>query len=323
MVVVTIGSILFNGLASYVIVAKFSISNQQMRILLSMFIGDALAPAMSYPLVVYASFKKYWDLGAIACSYYAFVTSVGGIASIYHLVLLSAERYFYVVHPYSYEHFVSNRNVKIALLVSWTLPVVTSSLPLLGWSSYVIEGIGTACAFNLFPRNWSDRSFNIYLVCTAFVVPMIFIVYVNAVFLSVVFKLVRCPCESNNSRRQSGEHDPFCQVNMDRPLAKQMSALVLLLILCFLLSWLPYACVAIIGILGKLPHDSHVKISIPSFFAKGYSLYDPIVYFFLDKKFRNSTISMVCKSHDVNGMNDIELQQNITPMINHESTPSK
>ena len=313
MIIVTIGSILFNGLASYVIVAKFSISNQQMRILLSMFIGDALAPALSYPLVVYASFRKHWDLGAIACSYYAFITSVGGTASIYHLVLLSAERFFFVVHPYSYDHILSERNINIALLVSWTLPVVTSSLPLLGWSSYVIEGIGTACAFNLFPRNWSERSFNIYLVCTAFVVPMLFIVYVNASFLRVVFKLVRCPCKNRNSSRQSSEHDSFCQVSMDRPLAKQMSVLVVLLILCFLLSWLPYAVVAIIGILGKLPHDSPIEVSIPSFFAKGYSLYDPIVYFLLDKRFRNSVISMIYKSQDVNGRDDLELQLNNAP----------
>ena len=307
MTLITLGSICLNSLASYVLVAKFHISKPQMKILLSMYIGDAIAPALSYPLVIYANFRHIWDLGVNACDYYSFITSTGGISSIYHLVLLSAERFLAIVYPYQYNHIMSTRKINVALVASWVFPVITSSLPLFGWSSYKIEGIGTACAVDLFPSTWSDRSFNIYLICIAFVFPIITILFFNFSFLGVVFKLVKCPCNKHHANRKNGQHSSLCQASKDRGLAKQMCVLVTLLIFCFFVSWCPYAVVTVIGISGKLPHDSPKAVSIPSFFAKAYSLYDPIVYFFLDKRFRKAVISLLWIQDTVNRENGKDL----------------
>ena len=300
---VTTGSILFNGLASYVIFAKLRVSNQQMKILLSMLIADTLTPALSHPLVIYANFKMHWDLGSHACSYYAFVTSTGGLTTIYHLVLLSWERFCGLVHPYDYDRLISPRNINIALVLAWVLPTVTSTFPLFGWSSYVLEGIGTSCSFDLSPMSWSGKSFNVFLIIFYFALPMMFIVYFNTSFLSVVFELVRCPCDVRKRFiNQLSQHNPFCQASFDRKLAKQMSVLVTLLIICFLLSWLPYAVVAIIGIFDKLPHGNPTAISLPSFFAKMYTIYDSVVYFFLDKRSRKAFRLLFCKSQAVSSM---------------------
>ena len=293
MTVVTILSVFCNGVASYVVLVKFHLATPQTQILFSLFLGDALAPAISYPLVVYANFKRFWSFGSKACYYYSIVTSIGGIASIYHLVLLSAERFLGIVYPFNYQNLMSFKNIKLALLGSWLISLVTSLLPITGWSSYNVEGIGTSCAFDLEPSTWTGRSFNVYLVCTAFLVPLIFIVYMNISFLGVVFKLVRCPCNKTGSGNEVN-HNPLCQVSQDRRLANQMSVLVTMLIFCFLCSWLPYAIVAIFGIFNNLPHNNPVAISLPSFFAKSYTIYDPLVYFLMDKKLRRATKSMFC-----------------------------
>ena len=291
----TTGSILFNGLASYVIFAKLRVSNQQMKILLSMLIANTLIPALSHPLVIYANFKMHWDLGSHACSYYAFVTSTGGLTTICHLVLLSWERFCGLVHPYDYDRLISPRNINIALVLAWVLPTVTSTFPLFGWSSYVLEGIGTSCSFDLSPMSWSGKSFNVFLIIFYFALPVAFIIYFNASFLRVAFELGRCPCVKRRQFIfQVRQHSPLCQVTSDRKLAKQMSLLVTILIICFLLSWLPYAVVAIIGILGKLPHDNPIAIGMPPFFAKMYTIYDSFIYFYLDKKFRKATQSIFC-----------------------------
>ena len=300
---ITTGSVMFNGLASYVIFAKLRVSNQQMKILLSMFIADAVTPALSHPLVIYANFKMRWDLGSHACSYYAFVTSTGGLTTIYHLVLLSWERFCGLVHPYDYDGIISPRNINIALLLAWVLPIVTSALPLFGWSSYVLEGIGTSCSFDLSPMSWSGKSFNVFLITFYFALPMIFIIYFNSSFLSVVFELVRCPCEVRKRFiNQLSQHNPLCQASFDRKLAKQMSVLVTLLIICFLLSWLPYAIIAILGIFDMLPQDNPTAISLPSFFAKMYTIYDFIVYCYLDKRLRKALRLLFCKPNNVSSM---------------------
>ena len=319
MIIVTLGSVSFNGLASYILLVKFHISNPQVKILFSLYVGDTLAPALSYPLVIYANFKQHWDLGGYTCSYYSFITSVGGISSIFHLVLLSGERFIAIVHPFDYKEIISTRNINIALLVSWLVPIAISSLPLFGWSSFVIEGIGTACAFDLFPVTWSDKSFNIFLICIAFALPMTFILYFNVSFLGVVFRLVRCPCDKRAPCGRNVRHNSLCQVGQDRRLAKQMSVLVSLLIFCFFCSWSPYAVIAILGILGRLPQDNLIAISIPSFLAKSYSLYDPIVYFFLDKRFRNAVVLMFCKRKDVIGGNGLDVYPRMHPTIKNET----
>ena len=305
--IVTIGSILFNGTAIYVIVGKFHISSQQMKILLSMFIGDALIPVFSHTLAIYTNFKGHWSLGSKACSYYAFVTSTGGLSNINHLVLLSGERYCAIVRPYNYGRIISPRNVNIALLVSWVLSAITSALPLFGWSSYGIEGIGTACSFDLSPTTWPDRSFNVFLICAYFALPLLLVVYFNASFLRVTFNLAKCPCKKKeDTNGEALHHNQFCQLNMDRRRAKQMSLLVSLLILFFLISWLPYAVFAVLGVFDKLPPDNRVVISIPSFFAKIYSLCDPVIYFYLDKKFRRAVKSLFCRSNAVSSRNNLE-----------------
>lgn len=307
---VTFASVSLNGLASYVILAKFRFATAQTQILFSMFLGDALVSAIAYPLAIYANFKRYWNLGSQACSYYSFVTSIGGIGSIYHLVLLSGERFLSIVYPFDYPNIIRSKNVIIAALVSWLLSVVTSFLPLVGWSSYVKEGIGTSCAFDLFPTTWSSRSFNLYLIFIAFILPMVCIVYFNIAFLGVVFKLVRCPCNKDASGNTT-QHNPVCQVRQDRRLANQMSVLVTILIFCFLFSWFPYAVVTVIGIFGKLPHNNPVAISMPSFFAKSYTIYDPMVYFFLDKKLRKAVKTIFCKGQIVSTGNDIEMPPSV------------
>ena len=305
--IVTIGSILFNGTAIYVIVGKFHISSQQMKILLSMFIGDALIPVFSHTLAIYTNFKRHWSLGSKACSYYAFVTSTGGLSNINHLVLLSGERYCAIVRPYNYGRIISPRNVNIALLVSWVLSAITSALPLFGWSSYGIEGIGTACSIDLSPTTWPDRSFNVFLICAYFALSFLLILYFNASFLRVAFNLAKCPCKKkDDSNGETLHNNQFCQLNMDRRRAKQMSLLVSLLILFFLVSWLPYAAVAVLGVFNKLPPDDRVVISMPSFFAKIYSLCDPMVYFFLDKKFRKTVRSLICRPVAVANRDDLD-----------------
>ena len=296
MIVITLASVCLNCFASYVLVAKIRVWRPQARILFSMFIGNALAPSLAYPLTIYANFKEHWTLGSNACVYYAFVTSVGGIASIYHLVLLSAERFITLAYPYDQQRFLSDRNINIALVLTWTLSIVASHLPLVGWSSFALEGIGTSCALDLFPKTWSSKSFIIFLVCIGFVLPMIAIIYFNVSFLGVVFGLIKCPCHSESNVNQ---HDRICQTSQDRRLANQMSVLVTLMIVCFISTWLPYAIVAVIGIFGKLSRSNPLALSLPAFFAKSYTIYDPLIYFFLNKTFRQAVASMFCPGQAV------------------------
>ncbi|XP_065056614.1 rhodopsin-like [Rhopilema esculentum] len=291
--VITFCSVLFNSMACYILATKFQGWKPQMRILFSMFLGDAIAPAIAYPLVVYSNAVKEWSLGGKACSYYAFTTSVGGIGSIYHLVLLSAERYIGIVYPFAYQEITRTKNVTRGLIIAWSLATVSSVFPLFGWSSYKIEGVGTSCSFDLFAESWSDKSFGIYLITVAFAIPITMIFILNLGFLKVVFKLTECPCRKNSNQREV-QHSAVCQLGKDRKIANQMCILVIALLFSFLSSWLPYAIVSALGIIGKLPRDNAIAISVPSYFAKSYTIYDPLLYFFLDKKFRNAVKRVCC-----------------------------
>ena len=70
--------------------------------------------------------------------------------------------------------------------------------------------------------------------------------------------------------------------------------------IAFILSWGPYAIITLFAISGFLKEDnSLLVIAIPSFFAKSFTLYNPIIYIFNYPKFRKEFYQMIgCETNE-------------------------
>ena len=286
MIIVGFMSVVLNATAAFVLMTKIKGSSAQTHILFSLMVSDALCTAISAPLTIHANLANSWSMGQNACAFYGFVTFSAGLSSIYHLLLLSAERFIAVVYPFRSETLLRPGNLNMAIALSWLLAIAVASMPFFGWSSYKIEGIGTSCAVDIFPNTINSISYSLFILLIGYVAPMCVIVFCNTRFLKEVHKLTK----NTGSRRTNAidRRQNAALVEEDKRLRKQMCFLVCTLILSFNMAWLPYAVITLFGLARGSPFDNLLICSIPSYFAKSYSVYDPVIYFILDKKFRSS-----------------------------------
>jgi hypothetical protein len=75
--------------------------------------------------------------------------------------------------------------VKIVICISCGL--FCAIAPLCGWSYYSLEGALTSCSVEWNDRSFSVVSYNVFIFCVSFLVPVIVIVYCN---LSIVFAVM-------------------------------------------------------------------------------------------------------------------------------------
>lgn len=302
---VCILSVILNFAAAYVLLVKDRCSSALSVLIFSLTCSNLFFTITTTPLTIYANYKRKWTMGSSACSYYGLMTFSGGLSSIYHLLLLSIERFISVVHPFEKDTFLQSFYVYLSAIISWILPFASSSLPLLGWSKYTIESIGTACSVDIFPDSFVGVSYNIFIFLTGYTLPMSIIIYLNVRFLKEVQVIInRAKDKLINVREQSKEI-----LKNERCLMRQMCLQVIAFVACFNIAWLPYAVVFALGMLRAKPFDNPLIESIPSFFAKSYSLYDPILFFVLNKRFRSLLMSCIYGDSDADA-NELEMNHN-------------
>lgn len=71
---------------------------------------------------------------------------------------------------------------------------------------------------------------------------------------------------------------------MGRSREQRVLIMVVVMVICFLLCWLPYATVALIATFGKPGLITPAASIILSILAKSSTVYNPIIYIFLNKQ---------------------------------------
>ena len=75
---------------------------------------------LSLPFMAYSTLTSHWPFGAVLCKLLSAAHGVNCYASIFTMVLMSADRYLAVVHPLTSIRYRTPRNALVACLVTWT-----------------------------------------------------------------------------------------------------------------------------------------------------------------------------------------------------------
>ncbi|NWQ87990.1 OPSP protein, partial [Burhinus bistriatus] len=188
-----------------------------------------------------------------------------GIVSLISLAVLSYERYCTMTGPTEADT-TNYRKTWTGIGLSWTYSLVWTVPPLFGWSSYGPEGPGTTCSVNWHSKDINNASYIVCLFIFCLVIPFVIIVYSYGKLLCAV-------------RQVSGINKGMGQTREQRVLI-----MVVVMVICFLLCWLPYATVALIATFGKPGLITPAASIIPSILAKSSTVYNPIIYIFLNKQ---------------------------------------
>ncbi|KAI4814622.1 hypothetical protein KUCAC02_003810 [Chaenocephalus aceratus] len=126
-------------------------------LLINISASDMLVCIFGTPLSFAASVRGQWLTGSSGCRWYGFSNAFFGIVSLASLSLMSFERYCVLLHS-SPSDSSQYRRARLAVAASWLYSLVWTLPPLLGWSSYGLEGLGTTCSVQ-----WHQRSPTILL----------------------------------------------------------------------------------------------------------------------------------------------------------------
>ena len=151
-------------------------------------------------------------------------------------------RYFAVCHPSLYSDVFRPHGTAAYVTVCWSLTLTVSAMPLFGWSTYHFEYSQRLCF-----ADWSvSVSYAVFMVTLCFCVPALVLATTN--FL--IFWRMRQSknkirqFENNSTGGASGENVTKSRQRKDEfRLAKSM----LIIILCFFLSWVTFAFCAFVS----------------------------------------------------------------------------
>ncbi|XP_070695544.1 parapinopsin a [Pempheris klunzingeri] len=219
----------------------------------------------------------YFSLGRVGCMLEGFAVSFFGIASLCTTGVISVERYIVVCHPVGGALF-QTRHAVAGVVLSWAWSFVWNTPPLFGWGSYELEGVKVSCAPNWYSRDVGNMSYIITYFFVCFAVPFSIIL---ASYLRLLWTLRQV------TKMKVSEAGSTNRVEM------QVARMVVVMVLAFLVTWLPYAAMALAVTIDSSIYFDPLIATIPVYLAKSSTVYNPIIYIFMNRQFRRYAIPTV------------------------------
>ncbi|XP_019750100.1 teleost multiple tissue opsin 2b isoform X2 [Hippocampus comes] len=233
--------------------------------LLNISVSDMLVCVFGTTLSFASSIHGRWLLGSSGCSWYGFINSCFGIVSLISLVILSYDRYS-TLTVYN-KRGPNYRKPLLAVGGSWLYSLFWTVPPLLGWSSYGVEGAGTSCSVSWTVQTTQSHAYIICLFIFCLGLPVLVMIYCYSRLLWAVKQVGKV---RKTAARKREFHILF---------------MVLTTAACYLLCWMPYGVVAMMATFGPPDIISPVASVVPSLLAKSSTVINPLIYILMNKQF--------------------------------------
>ncbi|CAJ1082679.1 pinopsin-like [Xyrichtys novacula] len=260
----------FGFLTNFIVLTLFcryrALRTPMNLLLVSISLSDLLVSMLGTPFSFAASTQGRWLIGRAGCVWYGFVNACLGIVSLISLAVLSYERYCTMMAT----TIADGRNFRPALggiCFSWLYSMAWTVPPLLGWSRYGPEGPGTTCSVDWRTQTANNISYIICLFTFCLVLPFCVILYSYGRLLHAI-RQVRSGSSVVTRRRE-----------------QRVLLMVVTMVVCYLLCWLPYGVVALLATFGPRDYLTPEATITPSLLAKFSTVINPFIYIFMNKQF--------------------------------------
>ncbi|XP_063067842.1 teleost multiple tissue opsin 2a [Engraulis encrasicolus] len=281
-VAVFLGTIMLFGFLNNLVVLILFVKFKTLRtpvnmLLLNISVSDMLVCMFGTTLSFASSIKGRWLAGRYGCMWYGFINSCFGIVSLISLAILSYDRYstLTVCNKRSPDY----RKPLLAVAGSWLYSLVWTVPPLLGWSSYGLEGAGVGCSVTWRSNTVGSHSYIICLFIFCLGIPVLVMVYCYGRLLYAVKQVGRI---RKSSARRREYHILF---------------MVITTVICYLICWMPYGVVAMMATFGPRNSVTPVTSVIPAILAKSSTVINPVIYIFMNKQFYKCFLILLGVKH--------------------------
>ncbi|XP_036389248.1 parapinopsin a [Megalops cyprinoides] len=225
-------------------------------------------------LTVVTNAMGYFSLGRIGCVFEGFAVAFFGIAALCTVAVIAVDRFIVVCKPLGSIMF-QTRHAVAGVALSWVWSFIWNTPPLFGWGSYQLEGVGTSCAPDWYSRDPGNISYILCYFVLCFAIPFTVIVISYSRLLWSLRQVARLHMSEGGTTARA---------------EVQVARMVIVMVLAFLLTWLPYAAFALAVILDPELHINPITATIPMYLAKSSTVFNPIIYIFMNRQFRDCAV---------------------------------
>ncbi|KAF4790231.1 Pinopsin [Turdus rufiventris] len=190
-----------------------------------------------------------------------------GIVALWSLALLAFERYIVICRPLRNTR-LRGKHAALAIVFVWSFSFIWTVPPTAGWSSYTTSKIGTTCEPNWYSGAYADRTYIITFFTTCFIVPLLVILVSYGKLVQKLKKVSDAQGRLGTTRRPE----------------RQVTRMVVFMIIAFLICWMPYAAFSVLVTAYPSIELDPCLAAIPAFFSKTATVYNPIIYVFMNKQ---------------------------------------
>uniref|UniRef100_A0A3Q1K7J6 G-protein coupled receptors family 1 profile domain-containing protein n=1 Tax=Anabas testudineus TaxID=64144 RepID=A0A3Q1K7J6_ANATE len=272
-----------NALVIYAFYCNKKLRTRPNFFIMSLAVSDFLMAITQSPIFFVNSLYKQWIFGETGCKMYAFCGALFGITSMINLLAISVDRYIVITRPLQAIQWTSKKRTCLVIALVWLYSLAWSLAPLLGWSSYIPEGLMTSCTWDYVTSTPANKSYTLMLCCFVFFIPLGIISYCYlCMFLAI--------------RHASRDVEKFgSQVRKSTLIQQQsirnewkLAKIAFVVIIVFVLSWSPYACVTLIAWAGYASILNPYSKAVPAVIAKASAIYNPFIYAMIHSKYRDT-----------------------------------
>ncbi|XP_037339628.2 melanopsin-A-like [Pungitius pungitius] len=270
-----------NALVMLAVYSNKKLRNLPNYFIMNLAVSDFLMAFTQSPIFFINCLYKEWAFGEMGCKMYAFCGALFGITSMINLLAISIDRYLVITKPLQAIHWGSKRRTTLAILMVWLYSLAWSLAPLVGWSSYIPEGLMTSCTWDYVTYTLANRSYTMMLCCFVFFIPLGIILYCY-LFMFLAIRKTSRDVERMGTQVRKSTLIKQRSMKSEWKLAK----IAFVVIVVYVLSWSPYACVTLISWAGHADILSPYSKAVPAIIAKASAIYNPFIYAIIHNKYR-------------------------------------
>ncbi|KAK2814451.1 hypothetical protein Q5P01_000457 [Channa striata] len=241
-------------------------------LLLSLAVSDFLVGLLVMPFQILLK-KPCWLLGDLVCALFYFIPFITGCASIVNMVLISVDRYVAICDPLRYSTKITQKRVKICVLLCWIYSVFYSFM-------FLYDNLKQPGRYSSCYGECTINIFGIIHLVLAFIIPVstIVILYLR------VFVVAVSQARAMRSHITAVKLQSSVTVTVKKSELKAARTLGVV-VAVFLMCYCPPYCVSFSPYEGTL--DSLTEIFIV-FLVYSNSCLNPVIYVFFYPWFRKS-----------------------------------
>ncbi|KAF1620741.1 Pinopsin, partial [Eudyptes chrysolophus] len=273
--IAVVSALVVNGLVIMVSIRYKKLQSPLNYILVNLAVADLLVTLCGSP-VSFSNINGFFMFGKPMRELEAFMVSLTGIVGLWSLAILAFGQYIVVCRPLGDFRF-QHRHAVSGCASTWSWSLLRTTPPLLGWSSYVPEGLRTSCGPNWYTGG-SNNSYILALFVTCFMMPL-------SLTLFSYTNLLRTLRAA--AAQQQG-------TDMTRQAEQGVTRMVIAMVVAFLICWLPYTTFALVVAANKDIAIQPALASLPSYFSKTAKLLPRHVTRPFPAQLQSCLLKMVC-----------------------------